>query len=269
VGQRFPDLDVAKAARKGGSGTFEALGADGVPRLYATNHLAKFPATGIVLSLGIARAELTAAADMVLMETLIGLLLVAAAVLGLSWLLAERTVRRPVALLDTAQRRLAAGDLAVRVPAARAGGELGRLLRGFNDTAASLEAMNNELRSLNAGLEQRVAERTAELNAAMRETEDLYDQAPCGYHSLAEDGTVVRMNATELAWLGHTREELVGRVKFTDLLAPHSVELFRTTFAEFKRTGVVWDVEFDLVRKDGSSRARRCSTSANGVAPLP
>jgi signal transduction histidine kinase/DNA-binding response OmpR family regulator len=76
-----------------------------------------------------------------------------------------------VARLDSAQRRLATGDLSVRVPDAGAGGEIGRLLHGFNQTAASLESMTAELRALNAGLEQRVAARTAELNDALRKTE--------------------------------------------------------------------------------------------------
>ena len=40
---------------------------------------------------------------------------------------------------------------------------------------------------------------------------DLYENAPCGYHSVGADGTILRMNRTELSWLGYTSQELVGK----------------------------------------------------------
>jgi hypothetical protein len=43
------------------------------------------------------------------------------------------------------------------------------------------------------------------------EVTDLYENAPCGYHSLAKDGTIIRINNTELTWLSYSREEVVGR----------------------------------------------------------
>ena len=41
-------------------------------------------------------------------------------------------------------------------------------------------------------------------------TEDLYENAPCGYLSTFPDGQIARVNATLLSWLGYTRGELVG-----------------------------------------------------------
>ncbi|MFZ5556464.1 MAG: response regulator [Pseudomonadota bacterium] len=263
VGQRFPDLALTQAMRSaGGAVTLDAAGLDGVARVYAADTLEEFPDTGIILSLGLARADLVARAEQVLARSLTALALVVATLVALGWVLSERLLRRPVALLDAAQRRLAAGDLAARVPAEGVGGELGRLLGGFNDTAAALETKHAELRALNADLERRVAERTAALEAARRETEDLYDNAPCGYHSLDAQGTVVRMNATELAWLGYARDDVVGRVKFADLLTPQGAETFRRRFPEFVRTGRIADVEFDLVRKDGSTLPVSLSATA-------
>ena len=49
------------------------------------------------------------------------------------------------------------------------------------------------------------------LRQSTEEVWDLYNNAPCGYHSLDKDGTFVRVNDTELRWLGYTREELIGR----------------------------------------------------------
>lgn len=97
---------------------------------------------------------------------------------------------------------------------------------------------------------RRQAERAAE--KAALEVEDLYNHAPCGYHSLDADGTFVRINDTELQWLGYRRDEVVGRMKFADLLTPEGKAAFRESFPEFTRTGAVRDREFDLVRRDGS-----------------
>lgn len=53
-----------------------------------------------------------------------------------------------------------------------------------------------------------VAEKRA-LRGAIAEADDLYNNAPCGYHSLDENGVLVRINDTELRWLGRTREEVL------------------------------------------------------------
>lgn len=97
---------------------------------------------------------------------------------------------------------------------------------------------------------RRHAEEERRLVAA--EILDLYDHAPCGYHSLGPDGTILRMNATELSWLGYSREELVGVKTFADLVTPESLKVFHENFPGFKERGWVNDLLFDLVRKDGS-----------------
>ena len=51
---------------------------------------------------------------------------------------------------------------------------------------------------------------------------DFYHNAPCGYHSLDADGVFVQINDTALKWLGRAREEVVGKMSFTDLLTPAS-----------------------------------------------
>jgi len=84
------------------------------------------------------------------------------------------------------------------------------------------------------------------------EISDLYNNAPCGYHSLDPHGVFLRINDTELKWLGYKREEIVGRKRFPDLLPPESLKLFEEAFAGFKRRGWVRDLEFELVRKDGT-----------------
>lgn len=100
-----------------------------------------------------------------------------------------------------------------------------------------------------------ITERKAAAAALARSTErirDLYNRAPCGYHSLDPDGIVVEINDTELEWLGYTRDEIIGRKRFADLLVPDDVAKFAEYFPRFKSTGTAQDNELRLRRKDGS-----------------
>ncbi len=111
----------------------------------------------------------------------------------------------------------------------------------------------------NRSLRARVAAKTAELSAALGavrnyadDVADLYHNAPCGYHCLDQDGVVVQINDTELKWLGRTRDEVVGQLRFTDLLTDEARRNFHGHFARFKALGTVSDVEYELVRRDGT-----------------
>lgn len=90
------------------------------------------------------------------------------------------------------------------------------------------------------------------LQAYAEEIYDLYNQSPCGYHSLDATGTFSRINDTELSWLGYTRDEVLHKLKFTDLATPSSVLAFQEHFSKFKQQGWISDVEFEMVRKDGT-----------------
>jgi PAS domain S-box-containing protein len=123
------------------------------------------------------------------------------------------------------------------------------------------------LQQLNAELEQRVVDRTAELtqvNAdlqaalaqqqqSQQEIEDLYNNAPCGYHSLDAQGRLVQINDTELGWLGYDRQEILHQ-KFTNFLTSESQQRFKENFPIFKRQGWINNLEFQIVAKDGSIR---------------
>lgn len=96
-------------------------------------------------------------------------------------------------------------------------------------------------------------ERSLLLKKTAEEVQDLYDRAPCGYHSLDSTGLVVAMNQTELDWLGYTKEELIGKRRFADLITPAGVVLFKERFPQFIRDGQIKDLEFEFIRKDGST----------------
>jgi PAS domain S-box-containing protein len=91
----------------------------------------------------------------------------------------------------------------------------------------------------------------AQKNAA--EIEDLYNNAPCGYHSVNKDGVFVRINDTELSWLGYSRDEVIGKLRFSDIITPASQEKFKETFPRFKAEGELDNADFEFVRKDGTT----------------
>jgi two-component system, cell cycle sensor histidine kinase and response regulator CckA len=96
----------------------------------------------------------------------------------------------------------------------------------------------------------------------MDELQQLYEQAPCGYHSLDQNGVFTRINQTELAMLGYSREEIVGKKKFFDLLTPESQKVFQLNFPAFKQRGWVRDLEFFMVRKNGEAIPVSLSSTA-------
>src|SRR5579859_420757 len=141
---------------------------------------------------------------------------------------------------------------------AELGGDLAYGLSTLRTRVARLQA-EAEIRTLNATLEQRVADRTAALEheieeraRAQAELEDLYNSAPCGYHSLDATGLFVRANNYELQLFGYARQELVGQRRLADLLTPASRAVFSTEYPRFLERGELRNLELDVCRRDGS-----------------
>ncbi|WP_017318525.1 response regulator [Mastigocladopsis repens] len=112
-----------------------------------------------------------------------------------------------------------------------------------------------QVRAINQELAHEITERQqaeAALQKYAAEFEDLYDNAPCGYHSVDAEGIFIRINNTELNLLGYTRDEVIGKKKFSDLLTESSRATFQECFPIFKRRGWVNDLEFQILRKDGT-----------------
>jgi PAS domain S-box-containing protein len=86
------------------------------------------------------------------------------------------------------------------------------------------------------------------------EIEDLYNNAPCGYHSVDEtDKRIIKINDTELKWLGYTREQVVGRMTQADLLAPSSAERYlRELHPQFLLRREISGIDLNFRRADGS-----------------
>jgi len=93
--------------------------------------------------------------------SVVGALVVLLAI-PLGQLLVWRVLAVPIRRLVDATRRLAAGDMSARVHASR-NDEIGVLASSFDTMAEKLQGSQEQLRLANESLEQKVAERTAEL----------------------------------------------------------------------------------------------------------
>ena len=89
-----------------------------------------------------------------------------------------------------------------------------------------------------------------ELTRYAQEVEDLYNNAPCGYHSLDEQGRLLRINDTNLRWLGYERQEVIGR-HIDEFLTPEGKRTFAVVFPRFKQTGSIKDLDCAFFTKDG------------------
>jgi PAS domain S-box-containing protein len=234
IGQPAPEsAELLAALHRDCSGSFEHAGNDGIMRLHtvAPLHVDRDGCTYV--RAGVPKDAVFGPVERRFRQQLGGIAIVLVMVFALAWFAGDWFVLRRVRALSDAAGRLGRGDLTTRTGLAHGSDEIGQLARSFDDMAAGLERRDKRSREAD-------------------EIEDLYNRAPCGYHSLDADGTFVRINDTELAWLGCRRDEVVGKLRFVDVLTPASQRVFLDNFARFKQHGRINDLEFELVRKDGS-----------------
>ncbi|QEC49428.1 SpoIIE family protein phosphatase [Baekduia soli] len=94
-------------------------------------------------------------------------------------------------------------------------------------------------------------------SAPFEETaEELLEDAPCGYLSTDLDGTLLRVNRTFERLTGLSREALVRRRRFQDLLSPGGRIYHETHYAPLLHMqGAVREIAVDIVRADGTLMA--------------
>ncbi|HYC01888.1 MAG TPA: ATP-binding protein [Azospirillaceae bacterium] len=97
---------------------------------------------------------------------------------------------------------------------------------------------------------------TAETDELPADWRDLVENAPCGYLTVALDGTILRANRTFLAWTGYASDELVGARRLADLLGLAG-RLFLETRLE------------PMLRLQGEVRGVALEIACRGGARLP
>lgn len=80
----------------------------------------------------------------------------------------------------------------------------------------------------------------------------LYQNAPFGLHTLDSEGRFLSINDKELSWLGYAEDEVLGKIKFVDLLTDESEKRYIQHLAETESSGVDKDVELELISKNNS-----------------
>jgi PAS domain S-box-containing protein/putative nucleotidyltransferase with HDIG domain len=91
---------------------------------------------------------------------------------------------------------------------------------------------------------------------------DYYDNAPHGYHSIGGDTTLLDVNDPWLKMLGYEKEEVVGRMKVADLVAPGDMEVFEKYHPVLVERGRIDGVDIRFRKRDGSLLPVRVSSTA-------
>lgn len=93
---------------------------------------------------------------------------------------------------------------------------------------------------------------TSEISLLDESAEDLYDHAPCGYLTALPDGEIAKVNRTLSTWLGYRKDELVGVLRFQDLLALQGRPFYENHYHPLLLLqDSVGETAFDLVDRGG------------------
>ena len=79
-------------------------------------------------------------------------------------------------------------------------------------------------------------EKQREQDRSYRLMNDLFHNAPIGFHSTDANNVFLEMNQTELDWLGYTNAEVVGKMRLSDISSRNS-ENIGNVMEELKLTG--------------------------------
>ncbi|MCE9663966.1 diguanylate cyclase [Halomonas sp. M5N1S17] len=101
-------------------------------------------------------------------------------------------------------------------------------------------------------LRHRTQRLSHEAHQYARDVRDLYENAPCGYHSLDSDGRVVKINRTELVWLGYSAAEVIDKRLYRDFITPETREAFDAAFQGVRGPDQEGAAECELLTRSGA-----------------
>lgn len=118
----------------------------------------------------------------------------------------------------------------------------------MSDNCKSCPELNHQIKSL----EQTIAKQQKVIDELERRHQILFEDGPLNYQSLDGNGCFVDVNRKWLATGGYSKDEVIGK-RFDQFLTPDSREIFLKNFPKFKASGKVSGVEFEILKKDGST----------------
>ncbi|MHC5061775.1 MAG: PAS domain S-box protein [Planctomycetota bacterium] len=80
---------------------------------------------------------------------------------------------------------------------------------------------------------------------------DFFRNAPVGFHIFRSDRIIIDINDAELAMIGYTRDEIVGRKTWADLIIPEQRKTFEEHWNNIITKGEAKNLEYTLVHKEG------------------
>jgi signal transduction histidine kinase len=176
VGRSMPEAPIVREVlTRRGEGTAEAIGVDGIARLFAfvplqaTSENGQSQAADLYIVVGIPTYVAFADVSWIMLRNLAGLGLVAALAIVSAWLVGDLFILRPVNVLSGLMMRVAAADFGGRIGPPYSAGELGQLARIFDRSVMALEQRENERKQV----EEELAETRHRLTEA-REAERLF-----------------------------------------------------------------------------------------------
>lgn len=155
----------------GGNDAQSNITVGGVPRIWATSALPDFPEAGLRVLVGVDRGKLLEKANSNLRQSMGVLAVVLLLVFIGAWALSELGIRRQIARISAAVTRFSGGDFGARIGAPYPRGEIGGLMAAIDHDFGLVQAQRDMIGQLNADLERRVVERTAQLEAINKELE--------------------------------------------------------------------------------------------------
>jgi PAS domain S-box-containing protein len=82
---------------------------------------------------------------------------------------------------------------------------------------------------------------------------ELYNTFPSGYFCSLPNGTIIDLNKNFLELTNYSREEVIGKRKFTDFLSLGGKIYFENVFAPaLKLSGTIEEVNFNFIKKEGT-----------------
>jgi PAS domain S-box-containing protein len=245
----FPGKPIFERISKEKKGTFHAVGADGVERLYTFSILGHSLHKGSAyVLLAIPTKEILAKSEQELTRSVAILAVVTLLALAVIWLGGRKLIVRPVGVLVETSKRLAAGDLSARAGLPPSMGELGQLSEAFDEMAVELHRGQDESRKL-----LDVSVEKQELGNRLL---SLMNNIPGVVYRGLRDWSVAFIGADVERMTGNTPEEfLSGKAKWRDLIHTDDLEHVKNAFREAVRAGMkVLQVEYRAVHRDGTVR---------------
>jgi len=172
-GTSIADSPLFRFAReRHGEEVREDFEVGGVSRIWAASALPELPEAGLHVLVGVAKKDLLASANRNLSQGLAILAVVSLLVFAGAWALVELGIRRQAARVIAAVSRFGRGDFGARIGKPYPRGEMGDLMAALDHDFELMQAQRDAIQRLNADLERRVAERTAQIETGIKELED-------------------------------------------------------------------------------------------------